>query len=63
MKVQTVPIGSKIHFVWVDGKTSSFVFRGTDSKGPIFEDASGRRNVAATSKPYLSMTVEPPRES
>jgi len=63
MTVQTVPLGSKIHFVWLDGKTSSFVFRGTDSKGPIFEKASGMRNISATNKPYLRMTIEPPRAS
>jgi hypothetical protein len=63
MSVRTIPVGSKIHFVWVDGKTSSFVFRGTDSKGPIFENATGKRDIAAMDKPYLSMTVEPPRAS
>jgi hypothetical protein len=63
MATQKVPVGSKVHFVWVSGKTNSFVFRGVDSKGPIFEDMAGKRNLAATEKPYLSMTVEPPRES
>lgn len=56
-----VPIGSKVHFVWVGGKTSSYVFRGTDQKGPIFEDAAGRRSQGAIAKPFLSMTVEAPR--
>lgn len=63
MSVRTIPLGSKIHFVWVDGKTSSFVLRGMDEKGPIFEDSSGKRNLVAVNKPYLSMTVEPPRKS
>lgn len=63
MSAVNTPLGSKVHFVWVDGKTSSFVFRGTDSKGQIFDDPSGKRNFAALKKSYLSMTVEPPRAS
>lgn len=57
-----IPLGSKVHFVWVGGKTSSYVFRGTDGKGPIFEDAGSKRSRAAIDKPFLSMTVEAPRK-
>lgn len=57
-----IPLGAKVHFVWVGGKTSSYVFRGTDQHGPIFEDATGRRSRAAANKPFLSMTVEAPRK-
>ncbi len=63
MSVANTPIGSKVHIVWVGGKTSSFVFRGTDVKGPIFNNDSGKRDLAVLEKPYLSMTVVPPRAS
>lgn len=61
MSTITIPLGSKVHVVWLGGKTASYIFRGTDSEGPIFETPGGKRQLSALDRPYLSLTIEPPR--
>lgn len=63
MSTIAIPLGAKVHVVWADGKTGSFVFRGADSNGLIFEIPGGKRQLSVLDRPYLSLTIEPPRSS
>lgn len=57
-----IPLNAKVHVVWVGGKTATYVLRGSDSKGPIFEDEDGKRHLSVLDRSYLSLTIEPPRK-
>lgn len=61
MSTITIPVGAKVHVVWVGGRVGSFIFRGSDSKGLIFEVSGGKRQLMVLDRPYLSLTIEPPR--
>jgi hypothetical protein len=58
----TITLGSKVHVVWPDGSSNTYIFRGSDSKGLVFEDENGHHNSDLLNKGYKSITVEPPAE-
>lgn len=53
----TIPLGATVRVRRVDGTVDTFIFRGTDSGGPIYEDSKGvfHRDVGM----YTSITVDP----
>ncbi|MDP1686479.1 hypothetical protein [Hydrogenophaga sp.] len=44
MTTITIQLGSTVRVRRPDGSIDTFVFRGTDTEGPIYEDASGQRH-------------------
>lgn len=55
------PLGPKIHVRRHDGAVDTYIFRGTDSGGPIYVDSKGivRRDFGV----YISITVDSPEIS
>ena len=39
-----IPLGSDVTVERADGSRETYVFRGTDVNGPIYEDAQGKRH-------------------
>lgn len=44
MATITIPLGATVRVKRIDGSIDTYVFRGTDANGPIYEDINGQRH-------------------
>lgn len=58
MATITIPLGATVRVRSQDGTENTYIFRGTDTVGPIFEDPSG--NVHRDMGVYVSITIDLP---
>lgn len=58
MGTVSIPLGATVHVRRLDGSTESFVFRGSDGGGLIFEDSAGvvHRDLGI----YIEITIRHP---
>lgn len=56
----TIPLGATVVFVWPDGGSNTYIFRGEDDHGLFFEDEDGQRSSDPLKKAYATLTVVAP---
>lgn len=54
----TIELGARVWFERPDRTVETYVFRGTDSKGTIFEDDKGVMHYEVLSRPYTKIASE-----
>lgn len=54
----TIPLGATVRVRRKDGSIDTYVFRGTDGSGPIYEDANGQRHRDVGA--YIGIAIDVP---
>lgn len=54
----TIQVGARIWIERLDGTVETYIFRGSDAKGLIFEDDAGNVHRDVLAQPYQKIAIE-----